>query len=112
MRRRPACRRARGQRSDGFTAKTQTREGRMTDMLQQKQTEAEQAGRAADVRVSNQELVEAITAIEARRSDPAFADTITLGDAVRQLSLDVSPEQILAEIEAKRAAVVVQPVRR
>src|SRR5438874_10339749 len=81
-------------------------------MLQQNQVETEGAARAADERVSNQELVEAVTAIEARRSDPAFADTITLGDAVRQLSLDVTPEQILAEINAKRAAVATRPSHR
>lgn len=74
-------------------------------MLNQQTAEAEEAktsSRAADVRVSNDELVAAMAAIEARRNDPHFCDTIALGDAVQQLGLDMTPEQLLAEIQAKR----------
>jgi len=59
---------------------------------------------AAELRVSPVELADAIASIERRRHhNPPAAAGIPLGDAVRELSLDFTPEDLLAEIYARRA---------
>jgi hypothetical protein len=64
----------------------------------------EQATDAADVRVTAEELVKAVAAVEKRKvnSAPPPSDTILLGEAVQQLHLDVTPEDLLAEIRAQK----------
>src|SRR5262249_30805205 len=59
---------------------------------------------AAEVRVSAQELAEAVEAVETRRNaaEQANFDTITLGEAVQHLSLDMTPEELLTELRARR----------
>jgi hypothetical protein len=56
-------------------------------------------------RVTTDELIGAVAEIEARRdaSQRWHADTISLGDAVRQLGLNITPGELLDEIEANRA---------
>lgn len=64
-------------------------------MLQHEHSEADKA------RVTAAELASAIAALQARRD--ASGDTLALGEAVRDLALDASPQEILAEVEAQRA---------
>src|SRR5437870_838341 len=49
---------------------------------------------AAETRVTPQELAEAVAAIESKRAaeEQRQTETITLGEAVQQLSLPVTPE--------------------
>lgn len=57
-------------------------------------------------RVSPQELARAVAAIETRKDAEAqrHAETISLGEAVHQLDLRMTPEELLAEIESQRVA--------
>lgn len=55
---------------------------------------------AASVRVSPEELAAAITALQTRKEGQP--GTIAIGDAVEELGLDVSPEEVLAEVQARR----------
>ena len=56
---------------------------------------------AAQVRVTPQELAAAIARLEARQGENE--GTIPLGDAVQELGLNATPEELLREIEAGRA---------
>jgi len=60
---------------------------------------------AAQVRVTPEELATAVSRIEARKdTDQRRADgTIPIGEAVQQLGLGVTPEEVLAEVQAARA---------
>ncbi len=60
---------------------------------------------AAHVRVTPQELAQATAIVEARRDAEAkrLADTIALGEAVQQLGLAATPEELFAEVQALRA---------
>lgn len=60
---------------------------------------------AAQVRVTPEELATAVSRIEARKdTDQQRADgTIPIGEAVQQLGLAVTPEEVLAEVQAARA---------
>lgn len=60
---------------------------------------------AAEYRVSAQELSHVVTIIQARKEAEARqrANTVALGDAVEQLGLDMTPEELLAEIRADRS---------
>lgn len=61
--------------------------------------------RAADERVTPRELAEAVAAVERRHADPPRQDgRISLGEAVEQLGLDATPEELLAEVESRRRA--------
>ena len=59
---------------------------------------------ASQRRVKTAELAKAIAAIEARRAEQARAleGTVLIGQAVQEMSLDYSPEQIWAEVQARR----------
>jgi hypothetical protein len=59
---------------------------------------------AADERVTAQELSTAIRAVEQRRreSSERRTNTLTLGEAIEHLSLDATPEELLAEVEQQR----------
>jgi hypothetical protein len=76
--------------------------------------EEQTAGPVAEVRVTAQELARAVAAVEGRRE--AFsqqeAETIPLGEAVRQLGLSVTPEELLAEIRAQRTNTTAVTPRR
>ncbi len=56
---------------------------------------------AAQVRVTPQELAAALARLEARQGERE--GTIPLGDAVQELGLNATPEELLREIEAGRA---------
>ncbi len=61
---------------------------------------------AAQARVTPQELAQATAAIEARQNAIAQheAATIPIGEAVHQLNLEATPEEVLAEVQAQRKA--------
>ncbi len=73
-------------------------------MLKQEQVEEP----AARVRVTPEELAAAIARIEARQdTDQRRADgTIPIGEAVQQLGLEATPEEVLAEVQAGRRQAV------
>jgi hypothetical protein len=60
---------------------------------------------AENARVTADEFTAALRAIESRRSADAAqrAETVEVGETIRELGIDASPEQILAEVEAIRA---------
>ena len=55
---------------------------------------------AAKVRVTPEELAAAITALQIRKEGQP--GTIAIGDAVDELGLDMTPEEVLAEVQARR----------
>lgn len=55
---------------------------------------------AAQVRVTPEELAAAVTALQIRKE--GAPGTIAIGDAVDELGLDATPEEVLAEVEARR----------
>ncbi len=61
---------------------------------------------AAQTRVTPEELAHAIATLEARRLDAerVQAGTIPIGEAVRELNLDATPEEVLAEVRTQRQA--------
>ena len=60
---------------------------------------------AAQERVTPDELAKAVAAMEARRDAETRhqTNTIPLGEAVRQLGLDATPEELLSEVRHQRA---------
>jgi len=60
---------------------------------------------ASQTRVTPEELSQALTAIEARKQVEAnrLAGTIPINQAVSELNLDSTPEEILVEVQAQRA---------
>lgn len=80
--------------------------GEMVTMLKHTETEAEQVS-AAKVRVTPEELAAAITRLEARKEagQRDLEGTIPIGEAVQQLDLEATPEEVLAEVqEGRRSA--------
>ena len=73
--------------------------------MQQLETEELPNNYATKYRVTPQELTEAVTRIELRHAAAAneTADTLTLGEAVNQLCLDATPEELLEEVRVMRA---------
>src|SRR5438034_11722543 len=66
----------------------------------------EQSTSPEHLRVTPRELSEAVAAIESRRMASARSnDTITVADAVDQLGLSVSPDELTAELESRRRAI-------
>ena len=59
---------------------------------------------AAQERVSSSELAAALAAIETRRTADAHFDagTITVGEAIEQLNLDIAASEVLTEVLAQR----------
>ncbi len=59
---------------------------------------------AAQTRIKTEELARAVAAIEARRQGEAQAlvGTLVIGEAVEELSLDMTPEEILAEVRSQQ----------
>lgn len=60
---------------------------------------------AAQVRVTAEEFARAVARHQARREEAAqkLEGTVSLGDAVRELNIDITPEELLAEVQAARA---------
>ena len=73
-------------------------------MLNQAHPEELNEQAAAKVRVTPEELAAAISRIEARKdADQRQGDgTIPIGDAVQQLGLEATPEEVLAEVQVSR----------
>jgi hypothetical protein len=69
-------------------------------MLKHEDIPQTQPSSAAQVRVTPEELAAAITALQIRKEGQP--GTIAIGDAVEELGLDVTPEEVLAEVQAKR----------
>lgn len=65
---------------------------------------------AAEVRVTPEELAAAVTALQIRKEGQP--GTIAIGDAVEELGLDVTPEEVLAEVQARRQAAPQRTRRR
>lgn len=59
---------------------------------------------AAQVRVTAEELARAVARYQARREEAAqrLEGTLTLGEAVQELGLDMTPEELLAEVQSER----------
>ncbi len=72
-------------------------------MLQHEQ-EPENVG-AAQVRVTAEEFARAVARHQARREEAAqkLEGTVSLGEAVQELNIDITPEELLAEVQAARA---------
>ena len=73
-------------------------------MLKHQEIEEEQ--NAAQARVTPRELAEALTSLESRQAADAHrqADSIALGEAIRQLDIDATAEELLREVRALRTA--------
>lgn len=74
---------------------------------------------AAQVRVTAEEFARAVARHQARREEAAkrLEGTVSLGEAVQELNIDITPEELLAEVQAARAeqagqAATVQEQRR
>ncbi len=72
-------------------------------MLKHEDTSETPSRSAAQVRVTPEELAAALARLEARQG--GLEGTIPLGDAVQELGLNTTPEELLREIEAGRARV-------
>ena len=70
-------------------------------MLKHEDNSQAPAQSAARVRVTPEELAAAVTALQIRKE--GAPGTIAIGDAVDGLGLDVTPEEVLAEVHARRA---------
>lgn len=75
-------------------------------MLQHDPDPSQSLPDAAHTRVKVDVLAKAIAAIEERRADQArqLEGTAMVGDVVKDLQLDISPEELLAEAEAQQKA--------
>lgn len=60
---------------------------------------------AAQVRVTAEEFARAVARHQARREEAArkLEGTVSLGEAVQELNIDITPEELLAEVQAARA---------
>ena len=60
---------------------------------------------AAQIRVTSEELAQAINALEASRDEAArhLAGTVPIGEVVKELKLEATPEEIWAQVQKQRA---------
>ena len=70
----------------------------------QHEPSSEQEQPASQVRVKSEELARALASIEARRQEEAqrLEGTVAIGDAVQELQLDATSEEIWTEIQKQR----------
>lgn len=75
-------------------------------MLKHELHETDAALTAAEVRVGAKELADAVAALQARKEEAArrVEGTIPIQEAIDELHLDATPEEILAEVRAQRGA--------
>ena len=61
---------------------------------------------ASQQRITPEEMSVALAALESRREEEAqrMAGTVPIGQAVQELGLDVTPEQVWEQVQAQRAA--------
>lgn len=78
-------------------------------MLQHDPESSQNGPDAAHTRVKVDVLARAIAAIEERRQEQArqMEGTALIGDVVRDLQIDATPEELLAEVEAQQKATLV-----
>ena len=60
----------------------------------------------AATRVSAEEFTAAIQALEQRKADEArrYANTVDVGKTIQELNIDATPEEVMREVQAQRAA--------
>jgi hypothetical protein len=77
-------------------------------MLHHQTDSTEETSVSANARVTPEELAKALAAIEARQEQSATetANTIPIGDAIRQLGFDASSDEIWTEVQAQRQSQV------
>lgn len=71
------------------------------------QMEPQTASEAAQVRVTTKELADAMASLQARKEAAArrMEGSIPIGEAIQELQLDATPEELLAEVQTLRARV-------
>ncbi len=57
----------------------------------------------ANLRATPQEIAQAVAALEAQKMQTSQMDTVAIGDAIRQLGLNVTPQELYAEIYRQQA---------
>lgn len=76
-------------------------------MLQHEPQEQEQPAPppAAQIRVTSEELAQAINALEASKDEAArhLAGTVPIGEVVAELKLEATPEEVWAQVQRQRA---------
>ena len=76
-------------------------------MLQHEPQEQEQSAPtpAAHIRVTSEELAQAINALEASKDEAArhLAGTVPIGEVVAELKLEATPEEVWAQVQKQRA---------
>ncbi len=82
----------------------------------QEQTPQEQTPEtpAAQIRVTSEELAQAINALGASREEDArrLAGTVPIGEVIRELKLEATPEEIWAQVQRQRAEAAEQGAAR
>jgi len=65
---------------------------------------------AAQIRVTSEELTQAINALEASRDEAArhLAGTVSIGEVVQELKLEATPEEVWAQVQKQRARKAVE----
>lgn len=74
-------------------------------MLQHEPQEQAAATPAAQIRVTAEELAQAINALEASKEEAAacLAGTVPIGEVVQELKLEATPEEVWAQVQRQRA---------
>ena len=69
---------------------------------------------AAQVRVTSEELAQAINALEASKDEAArrLAGTVPIGEVVQELKLEATPEEVWAQVQRQRAQVAQEEAAR
>ncbi len=69
---------------------------------------------AAQIRVTSEELAQAINALEASKDEAArrLAGTVPIGQVVAELKLEATPEEVWAQVQKQRAQAAEEEARR
>jgi hypothetical protein len=80
-------------------------------MLQHEPQEQAAATPAAHIRVTSEELAQAINALEASKDEAArhLAGTVPIGEVVQELKLEATPEEVWVQVQKQRARLAVEP---
>jgi hypothetical protein len=73
-------------------------------MLEHEPLESESVSHASKARVSPEELIAALNAIEKRKSteSESSSNTLEIGEAIKELGIRATPDEILREVNAQR----------
>lgn len=79
-------------------------------MLQHEPQEQSAATPTAQIRVTAEELAQAINALEASKDEEAqhLAGTVAIGQVVDELKLEATPEELWAQVQKQRARLVAE----